>query len=943
MRWLASQLVPKRSLGTDSSEALLRNPNPSNNTVLRSGASQPCIPKQSLGTRLVWAVLVFALLAASTIRAQSPADPLAWPAATRECRPWAYNWWLGSAVDPENLARELKLYRDAGMGGIHIIPIYGARGAESRYIDYLSPKWFEMLRTAIEEAKKLDLGVDMTTGTGWCFGGPNISKELGGWKMQTKTIPLAAGAALSDRFDPNAVVALVAVSEDGKSIDLKSNLDTKGRVSWIAEGKPAKVFCITAAPGGNRVKRASPGGEGLMINPFSAEAMRVFLSRFTEAFGQYKGPLPRAMYHDSYEYQTAWSNDLLEQFAKRRGYRLESETPAFCGEGGDRAARVLCDFRETISDAMIEDVFPQWTQWCRERGIRTRNQAHGSPGNLLDLYALADVPETEMFGRGGRDPLRSGFDAKFGEGDRDPLVSKFASSAAHVAGRPLVSAETGTWLAEHFCETLEELKCLVDLLLASGVNHVVYHGTCYSPDDAPWPGWLFYASTQMNPRNAFWRDADVLNAYIARCQSVLQSGKPDNDVLLYWPIHDEWQSASGYVQPHTVHRRGWLVDRPIGETARTLWRLGYGFDYVSDRQLAGAKVGPNGRIVMPGGEYRAVVVPPSKFIPLETMQKFASIAKSGAAVIFEKEKPADVPGLADLERRRAEFKKIECPPAGELAPSLEKAGVPRETLVDHSGMIFVRRRHEEGRHYFVANQSTTSFDGFFYLATPLRSAVVLDPLTGRTAVAELKTKNGAVGIRLRLEPGHSVILRTFERRDVTGDVEKVLAPTGKPIELAGPWTLEFVKGGPELPKPRKLDKLQSWAHAGDADAERFGGTAVYRTTFDAPAGAGAWRLDLGRVCHSARVRLNGQEIGRLIMAPYRLDVPKLQPGKNSLEIEVTNLSANRIRDLDRRKVPWRVFHDANVVSIAYKPFDASNWPVLESGLLGPVTVSRQAP
>ena len=133
--------------------------------------------------------------------------------------------------------------------------------------------------------------------------------------------------------------------------------------------------------------------------------------------------------------------------------------------------------RETASDILIEESLPAWTAWSRERGFLTRNEAHGSPGNLLDLYALADTPETEMF-----------------HTDRNRLVSKLASSAAHVAGRPLVSAETGTWLAEHFTETVGEMKTLLDDMFLSGVNHVFFHGTCYSPADAPWPGWVFYAS-----------------------------------------------------------------------------------------------------------------------------------------------------------------------------------------------------------------------------------------------------------------------------------------------------------------------------------------------------------------------------------------------------------------------------------------------------------------
>ena len=109
--------------------------------------------------------------------------------------------------------------------------------------------------------------------------------------------------------------------------------------------------------------------------------------------------------------------------------------------------------------------------------------------------------------------------------DRNRLVSKLASSAAHVVGRPLVSAETGTWLAEHFTETAGEMKTLLDDMFLSGVNHVFFHGTCYSPDGAPWPGWVFYASTQMNPRNALWHELPALSTYIARCQAELRAGR----------------------------------------------------------------------------------------------------------------------------------------------------------------------------------------------------------------------------------------------------------------------------------------------------------------------------------------------------------------------------------------------------------------------------------
>ncbi|HEY4988720.1 MAG TPA: glycosyl hydrolase, partial [Opitutaceae bacterium] len=102
----------------------------------------------------------------------APAGAIAWPSPTRTARPWTRWWWLGSAVDAPNIERLLCEYRDAGLGGVEICPIYGAKGYEKRFIDYLSPQWMEMLSVTTRTAARLDMGVDLTTGTGWPMGGP---------------------------------------------------------------------------------------------------------------------------------------------------------------------------------------------------------------------------------------------------------------------------------------------------------------------------------------------------------------------------------------------------------------------------------------------------------------------------------------------------------------------------------------------------------------------------------------------------------------------------------------------------------------------------------------------------------------------------------------------------------------------------------------------------
>jgi hypothetical protein len=876
------------------------------------------------------AALVLLALALSVRLAVAADAALAWPPITRLQKPWTYWWWMGSAVDTNNIARSLARFHQAGLGGVHIIPIYGAKGWESNYISYLSPRWMDMLAFTVAEAGRLDMGVDMTTGTGWCLGGPHVTDEEANASPVVKVLEIPDGGGISNKFDPGKTQALMAFSESGENkTNLLPKLEADGSVPWTAQGGTWRVFAVSQKPSGQKVKRAAPGGEGWMLNPFYAPAVRHYMQWFEEAFQSYSGPKPRALYQDSYEYRSSWSPDLFAQFERRRGYRLQDQLPALFGKAANpNQARVKNDYRETLSDMMIEDAMPVWVQWAHDHGFLIRYQAHGSPGNWLDLYALADTPETEMFHL-----------------DRDKLISKFASSAGHVAGRARVSSETGTWLAEHFTETLADMKFLQDDLFLSGVNNVFYHGCCYSPDEAGWPGWHFYASFEMNPANPIWHDVPALNACAARCQSILQSGRPGNDILLYWPVHDYWSQPEGMALEMTVHGDRWFGSQPIGKTAKWLWNRGYQFDYVSDRQLA-ATGAEGGCVRVPGGTYRAIVVPPCEYIPVSTLSNLVALAGASVPVIFDGSLPADVPGLKDVELRRTELKDLEASAGaslwqGDLQAGLDAAHIRRETMFDQDGLMCIRRAEDDGTVYFIANRGGKPFEGWLPLAAPARTAVLLDPMTGDTGVGALRQDtNAGTRVYLQLAPGQSMFVRLLAERAPSTPRWPYWKAAAEPVRLDGTWQVKFVEGGPELPASFATNQPGSWTESPDTNAQRFGGAAVYSLQFDAPPGrAKNWRLDLGKVCQSARVRLNGREAGCLFTPPFSTVVSGLKPTGNLLEIEVCNTGANRIRDLDRRGVKWKNFHDINFVNLDYKPFDASDWPAAEAGLIGPVTLA----
>ncbi len=942
---------------------------------------------------LIGTLSLLSLVGTTTV-ASAPDDALAWPALTSQTRPWVWWWWHGSAVDQTNIAHELQRFHDAGLGGVQITSIYGVKGEEARDIPYLTPAWLAMMGYTVDEAQRLGMGVDMTLGSGWCFGGPTVSDHDANASVVVKTFEVAAGEKLNGKFNRDSTQALVAFSPDGKSVELTDKISADGEVDWTAPTNPSNswtVYAISQKPSGQKVKRPAPGGEGWMLNPAYPQAVADWLKWFDAAFADYHGLKPQAVFQDSYEYRTDWAPDFFAQFEKLRGYKLQTELPAlFSGAGilpassdrgahgvtrptEDKIARVKYDYRRTLSDIMVEESEPAWIDWAHKNGFQTIYQAHGTPGNWLDLYGDADIPETEMF-----------------HNDRSILVSKFASSAAHTQGRQLTGAETGTWLKEHFTVTLAELKYLADDMFLSGVNHIYYHGACYSPDDAPWPGWLFYASTEMNPRNSVWHDVPALNEYVARCQAVLQSGKPDNDVLLYWPVADFWSNPSGSVQPMSVSRAEWFEDQPIGKTAHELWNRGYAFDYISDRQLQSAKV-VAGKIRVPGGEYKVIVVPECKYMPLETFKQLLALAKSGAKITFQDQLPIAVPGASNLKKQTAEFQQAinllhfshayptkaglqEFPSAPQMLKAEIGKGEIRISKLDvmistydigvafeqmtHSGLSCVRRSFDGGHNYFIANRADTNFDGWAMLGCNAKSVVILDPMTGNSGVATVGQTSGfgLPVVHLQLAAGQSLILRAFADKKVEGPAWtywQPQTPDAKPQTPTGTWNVKFISGGPTLPADFQTSKLASWTTFPDTNCQAFAGTAKYEITFDAPElefnlqvasntlkrELQHYYLDLGDVRQSARVKLNGKDYGTLITPPFRVVVDNLKPTGNHLEVEVTSVSTNRIRDLDRRGVQWKIFKDINIVNVNYRPFSAADWPLTDCGLLGPVTLT----
>lgn len=897
------------------------------------------------------------------LSAQNP-----WPTVTETTKPWTRWWWMGSAVDEKGLDKQLTTLSKAGFGGVEIVPIYGAKGFENKYINYLSPEWMKMLQFTTNKAKSLQMGVDMSVGTGWPIGGPQVSENDAATKIIVQTYEIQSNEkfskkiVLKDEKQKNLKTVkldiVTAYNDKNETVVLTDKVNSDGVLDWKPSSGKWTIYAVFIGKTLQKVKRAAPGGEGYTLDHFSSNATKDYLKTFDKAFGSSNYGI-RSFFNDSYEvYNADWTPDLKQEFQKRRGYDLSPYIKYLVSdEENEISGRIKSDYRETLSELILNNFTKDFTNWAHSKNSKNTNQAHGSPGNLLDLYAAVDIPESETFGSTPFDILGLKRDSADIQKSDVPDINmlKFSSSAANVMGKKLISNETFTWLTEHFKTSWSQAKPEVEQVFLSGINHVFYHGTTYTPADVKFPGWLFYASTNFVPENSLWPQLRGLNSYVARTQSVLQSGKSDNELLIYWPVYDQWASPKGKDMAFKIHNiEKWLQPTAFYKNLDKLGKSGYSLDMVSDKMIGEAKAeNQNIQVSKEGGSYKVLIIPQLDYLPESTLSNILNLAQNGASVIFQNE-PKNIPGYFEAEKRKTElnslwksipfqqngnfksgtFGKGKIILTSDVEKGLEFLKIEREKLTD-TGLKFVRRKFDGGKYYYIVNHTSKEINQDIPLNFVGKQVALMNPENGDFGSAETQNKS----VRIQLKSGESLIIKISENADSSIPKWKYIEKTDAPIILNQPWQLSFKEGGPELPKARILKKIQPWTNfTEDASTQSFSGTGVYTTTFDLKKNkTDDHLLKFDKVYESATVIVNGKEAGIVWSNPFEISVGKyLKKGKNTIQIEVSNLMANRIRYMDKNKIEWRNYHEINFVNINYKPFDASNWNVQPSGLDGEI-------
>lgn len=887
---------------------------------------------------------------------QTVSNPFGWDSPPGTAYPGTIWWWMGSAVTPTELERDIAMRAKAGIRTLRLEAIYAAKGSNLPVIPFLSEEWIQAASQALEIASRHGVTMDFW-GNGWPFGGGWIQPEHAARRLEwddnlSGKVLTEPWTITQDEGNPILAILVIPTGTRNSKARIIEPAETDGKKTWTIPVGEWDVFLFRNGFTRMAVKRAAPGGEGPVLDHFSTEALQDYLKPYTRLLDRLGSQAFGCLHEDSYEvHQANWTGGLLEFFRERRGYDLTPYLPALIStEGSDLSRRVRHDYRQTVEELVIEKHLTPWMEWVRSYGSKVSLQAQGFPGHLVDIFGLADQPDPEAFGIEGM--ASDGLNRNGGY-----IYAKFASSAAHLNARRLVSAETFTWLEDHFCTSLDRMRGEFDYFMLAGVNHIYFHSSTYTPSDVSFPGWLYYASIHADPCEPWWHQMPHFSDYIKRVQTPLQEGQPDEDVLLLYPIHTLWFDDRGainllqYCRAHNT--TDWLhtVCKPAMETAQMLWDHGWKFDWCSDRVISDSLRVENGQIVSGSGCYQALVIPECDWVAEKTPEALRDLVMQGARVICMGKVPQPVPTgepLTTLERwsqdrcREAIHPGANSSPAGkctfvndqaELAKALEEAGARREPMSD-LGFFSIRKRMKEGVLHYLKNVTNEPFDGWLPIQGSWSSATLGDPFAGKTSLVAIRAGKDVTEVYLRVPSQGTALLLVERSTNRSPEIPLNLNPKQVTVPIEGPWKLAWKnpdQDGSVLTE--SLDALTGWTEL--PALKFFSGTVTYETGFDLDPGLRFSRaiLNLGTLHESADVFLNGATAECIWTRPYQIEVTGLlKPGQNRLRIDVTNLLANRIIAWERGGQRLKDRH--LFVDIKYKEFDASQWEPLPSGLLG---------
>lgn len=713
-------------------------------------------------------------------------------------------------------------------------------------------------------------------------------------------------------------------------VDISDKMDESGLLSWDVPEGEWTVIRFGMTPTGTKNSPAAPQGKGFEIDKASEEIARF---HFENYMGELIKRIPeenrsalKYTIADSYEMGSQnWTDAFEKKFEDRYGYSAREFLPVFAGRvvnSVEESNRFLWDLRRIVADEVACEYVGGLRKISNENNLKL----------WLENYGHWGFP-SEFLMYGGQSNLVSG--EFWNEGTLGNIECKSASSAAHIYGKPITSAESFTSSGKAFMRHPALLKKRGDWSFTEGINHVVLHVYIHQPDDNRVPGVNAWFGTEFNRHNTWFKQAKTWIEYLRRCQHMLQQGKYVADVCYF--IGEDAPMMTGARNPELPP--------------------GYSCDYINADVILNRLTVKDGKFVLPDGmSYRVMVLPSIKTMRPELLAKIEKLVEGGGIIFGQA--PEQSPSLENFPECDVQVKTIAHKLWGaekeaetnvkkigqgyvvdklELKATLEKFGITKDLDVEnHTNVLWTHRSLPGMEIYFLTNQSGKEIEFTPSFRVAGMKPQLWDAVTGEIReLNEFSEKDGRTAIPLKMQKDQSWFI-VFTNQDAAGKKGYTQNfPGFETIQtLDNKWIVDFQNKdiGPE--KPVVFSTLSDWSLSDNEKIKYYSGTAVYKTTFEWTDVAEDKELfiNLGDVQVMAKVKLNGEDIGGIWMSPFRLKAKaNLKKGTNELEIELVNLWRNYlVKDNElpvEERYTWHLVDDIR-----------EGEKLQPSGLLGPVTI-----
>ncbi len=495
-------------------------------------------------------------------------------------RPKVYWWCLNGNIDTVTAKQEFLDMRNAGISGFDMFEIGVPK--EDTMIPggpaFLSDESLKVIKFVVNEAGKLGLQVGLNLASSWNAGGSWITPENAGKslyfsktsmrgtsRVQKREIPFPKVEAKGNvgeslikyRDDGRPVyyedVVLLAIpagmaenqADTGKIINISRYFDPRNDLlTWKAPTGDWDIYRYICSNSGQQLVMPSPQSAGLTVDHFDSVAVKshimYIIDRLKPVLGDFRNTALKSLYLASYEARGfVWTPTLPSEFRKINGYDIYKLIPSlfnkdlFSQETNDR---VQSDFRKTLSELMINNLYLTAKGICHSYGLKINCEAGGpgyplynGPAEPLKALGVLDIPRGEFWVKHSRYYLDS--DSK---DSIDILrVVKEVSAASHIYDRGVAEEESFTSF-QHWQEGPSDLKPIGDRAFCEGMNRVVFHGFSHNPAGTGFPGYVYHAGTHFNDKRVWWPMVKPFTDYISRVSYIAREADFTADVLYYY-------------------------------------------------------------------------------------------------------------------------------------------------------------------------------------------------------------------------------------------------------------------------------------------------------------------------------------------------------------------------------------------------------------------------